>query len=123
MYTYQARIIKVIDGDTFDAEIDLGFKIWKRDRFRLFGYSAPEIHGDEKPYGLIAKKELEKLLGVRELHKIVTSKPDKYGRWLVDAYDDIGESLSKVLIDLKYGVFWDGQSPRPAFDFTNYPKE
>ena len=42
MYKYQALCVKVIDGDTIEAFIDLGFDLWIRKRIRLFGISAPE---------------------------------------------------------------------------------
>lgn len=121
IYTYNALIKRVIDGDTFEAEVDLGFKIWAKDRFRLFGYSAPETHGDEKPYGIIAKTKLESLLVVGRIYVIKTTKPDKYGRWLAEILYPIDETLNAHLIKQGYGLFWNGQSTRPVFDFRIYP--
>lgn len=51
MYKYNAYIKRVVDGDTFDAEVDLGFHTWSKQRFRINGYSAPEIRGVEKDMG------------------------------------------------------------------------
>jgi len=42
MYRYQAKLIRVVDGDTVDAEIDLGFNIYIRERIRLMGIDTPE---------------------------------------------------------------------------------
>jgi len=60
MYEYKCKIIKVIDGDTTDVDIDLGFGVWlKKQRIRFFGIDTPESRTrdlEEKKYGLAAKK-------------------------------------------------------------------
>ena len=59
MYEYKAKIIKVVDGDTVDVEIRLGFKISLQERLRLFGIDTPEIRTrdkEEKKMGFEAKK-------------------------------------------------------------------
>lgn len=118
MYTYNMKIIRVLDGDTFEAEVDLGFKIWAKDKFRIFGYSAPEIHGEEKRFGLIAKAKLEEYFKIGEIYIVNTIKPDKYGRWLASFPD---RTFVLNLIKQGYGMPWDGQSPRPIFNFSTYP--
>lgn len=55
IFRYIGTITKVVDGDTVDAVIDLGFTISVRERFRLLGINAPEIHGPETPEGLKSK--------------------------------------------------------------------
>ena len=60
MYEYRVEVIKVVDGDTVDVNIDLGFGVWlKKQRIRLFGIDAPESRTrdlDEKRYRLMAKE-------------------------------------------------------------------
>ncbi len=59
MYEYRARIVRVIDGDTVEAEVDLGFHISSRMMLRLFGINTPEIKGSTKPAGLSARDYLQ----------------------------------------------------------------
>ena len=62
MYEYRINVVKIIDGDTVDVDIDLGFGVWlKKQRIRLHGIDTPESRTrdlDEKRYGLMAKKFL-----------------------------------------------------------------
>ena len=66
MYEYRCTIIKVVDGDTVDVDIDLGFGVWMRnERVRLHGIDTPESRTrdlEEKKYGLLAKSFLIKML-------------------------------------------------------------
>ena len=66
MYEYRATILKVVDGDTVDVDIDLGFGIWQRnERVRIMGIDTPESRTSddtEKVFGLAAKKRLTELL-------------------------------------------------------------
>ncbi len=48
MYNYNAKITNVVDGDTFDFEIDLGFGITYKNRLRLYGVDTPEVRGSER---------------------------------------------------------------------------
>ena len=67
MYEYRVNIVKVIDGDTVDVDIDLGFGIWMKDeRVRMMGIDTPESRTRdkvEKKFGLAAKARLKSLLG------------------------------------------------------------
>lgn len=92
MYTYQAKLIDVIDGDTIDLMIDLGFGVHVKERCRLYGIDAPEMPTEA---GRNAKSRLESLIGAvtGELHVQtikMTRKPkektDKYGRYLAILY-------------------------------------
>lgn len=68
MYEYRATLRKVVDGDTVDVDIDLGFGIWMRDeRVRVMGIDTPESRTrdkEEKKFGLAAKKRITELLKV-----------------------------------------------------------
>ena len=66
MFEYKCKLIKVIDGDTIDIDIDLGFGVWLRNqRIRMFGIDTPESRTrdlEEKKYGLAAKAFLTGML-------------------------------------------------------------
>jgi micrococcal nuclease len=68
MYEYRARLVNVVDGDTVDVDIDLGFGIWMKDeRVRIMGIDTPESRTrdlEEKKFGLAAKKRITELLEV-----------------------------------------------------------
>lgn len=84
MYEYKAKVIKIVDGDTIDFDIDLGFHMTARIRTRLLGINTPEIRGKEREEGLRSKafvvETLDKAVDVR----VKTHKTGKYGRWLAD---------------------------------------
>lgn len=88
MYEYKATITNVVDGDTFDLSVDLGFHIFINIRARLLGADTPEKFGEEKRYGLIMKRYAEELLLFEDV--IIKSEKDysdvntdSFGRWLV----------------------------------------
>ena len=69
MFEYKAKTIRVVDGDTIDAYIDLGFKVVLKERIRLMGIDTPESRTRnlaEKSWGLAAKKRLEALLSGKD---------------------------------------------------------
>lgn len=97
-YFYMMQILRVIDGDTYDVRVDLGFRITTWQRVRLMGVNTPEIKGAEKPEGLKVKAYVETLL----LGKTVlaeTFKQGKYGRYLVDITLEDGQQLSSHLVE------------------------
>ena len=86
MFEYKAHIIKVYDGDTVTADIDLGFcVILKAQKLRLIGIDAPEIRGSERPEGILARDRLRELVLDKDvILKTYRDKRGKYGRWLAD---------------------------------------
>ena len=86
MYKYNAKLVRVVDGDTVDALIDLGFDTWTKKRIRLYGINAPESRTrdlQEKELGLAAKERLEELLRAHNDQFILESHGiGKYGRCL-----------------------------------------
>ncbi len=88
MYEYRARVLRVIDGDTVEAEIDLGFRVSLEVMLRLVGINAPEMRGSDRPHGLAAKQHLSELLlqlTPADGRIIVQTQKDlteKYGRYL-----------------------------------------
>ena len=81
-YTYDCFLVRVVDGDTVYLDVDLGFHIRATLDFRLAGLNCPEIDGPTRPAGLAAKTETERLCTLGRL-RAVTTKADKYRRWLV----------------------------------------
>ena len=87
MYEYKAKLDRVVDGDTVDLFIDLGFGIWTKQRIRMFGINTPESRTrdlEEKKRGLAAKKRVRELLKMGSLC-LRTQKENskgKYGRIL-----------------------------------------
>ena len=97
MYQYKVREIKkIVDGDTVDVVIDLGFSILICHRVRLKGVNAPEtrtLDHAEKAKGLASKDWLSKELTNDKKWIIETTKEDKYGRYLGTFFEE-GESIS-----------------------------
>jgi len=94
LYTYKAKVLKCVDGDTVDVLIDLGFNTFLKQRIRLAGINTPESRTkreEEKILGLTAKYLLEQYLG--EDVVIKTRKKGKYGRYLGIVYPS-GKTLS-----------------------------
>lgn len=111
MYTYNAKVTRIIDGDTLELDIDLGFNVHVNERIRLYGVNTPEIFGAkakdiiEKTEGLAAKVFVEKW--VQDNPELILSSFDsrkigqeKYGRWLGVLKSKItDESLNDALIE------------------------
>ena len=115
MFTYAAKLIDVIDGDTVDLLIDLGFGVHVKERCRLYGIDAPEMPTDA---GKAAKIYLETLIGAatgelfvatRKITRKPKEKTDKYGRYLAVLYDggnadmDLDGDQNEVIIHQMFG--------------------
>jgi micrococcal nuclease len=81
VYTYPAMLVRVIDGDTCEVLIDLGFHVSLRAVLRLAGIDAPEL---PTPEGKRAAQRLRELLGKHELRISTHKSPEKYGRFLAE---------------------------------------
>lgn len=101
MYKYDAKLIRVIDGDTVDASIDLGFDVWVKKRIRLYGIDTPETRTrdlEEKRAGIVAKERLAELLWASEGAFILLSHGvGKYGRCLGTIYID-NQDINMLLL-------------------------
>ena len=123
MYTYRVRKVhKIIDGDTIDVDIDLGFNVSFYQRVRLAGIDTPEsrtTNKAEKELGLEVKKKLGELLANAENIVIRTEKPDsteKYGRVLGWLYiDGMEDSINHALI--AGGYAWEYMGDTKIKDF------
>ena len=119
MYEYQCKIVRVVDGDTVDVDIDLGFGVWMRgQRIRLYGIDTPESRTRdkaEKVCGLFAKQFLKQQLGKTSTLRTKKDGKGKYGRILgefivYDARGDAYRSVSDIMIERFIGVAYFGQS-------------
>jgi micrococcal nuclease len=119
MHEYKVRIVKVVDGDTVDVDIDLGFGIWlHNERVRIMGIDTPESRTSdkvEKVFGLAAKERLNSLLGDEAILDTQVSKKGedmkgKFGRILGNFRNINGEHCAKVLIAEGHAVAYDGGS-------------
>lgn len=94
MYEYKAQLHNVVDGDTVDLKVDLGFKTFIIERFRLLGFDAPEM---KTPQGQPAKNHLQSLLEKHTLSLVIKSeKRDGFRRWLGTLYVNDGTVLHNV---------------------------
>ncbi len=119
MYEYRCKVVKIIDGDTVDVDIDLGFGVWlKKERIRMFGIDTPESRTrdlDEKKYGLMAKEFITKLLDDEGGIVLKTRKDaeGKYGRILGELWrttDFADKSINDYMIEKHHAVAYHGQS-------------
>ncbi len=114
MYEYCCQVTRVVDGDTVDANIDLGFDISYFSRIRLFGIDTPESrtrNKDEKLRGLLAKEYIVNALtnGKQIVVKTALEKKGKYGRVLGSLVVD-GLDLNQDMITKHLAVAYHGQS-------------
>ena len=120
MYEYRAELIKLVDGDTVDVDIDLGFGVWLRnERVRIMGIDTPESRTSdkvEKLFGLAAKNRVKKMLEKNVVLKTFAAKDGedmkgKFGRILGDFYiESEGKLLTEVMIEEGHAVPYHGQS-------------
>ena len=115
MYEYKATIIKVVDGDTVDVDIDLGFDTWLHNqRIRLYGIDTPECrtrNKKEKAHGLLAKAYAQKTLKLGGVYALRTKEKGKFGRYLGEIR--VGRTtINKLLIQEKLAVEYTGQNKK-----------
>lgn len=118
-YEYKCKINRVVDGDTVDVDIDLGFGIVLTDeRVRIMGIDTPESRTSdkvEKVFGLASKERLKQLLGKEAILKTEINKDGedmkgKFGRVLGDFLTPDGERVTKILVNEGHAVRYHGQN-------------
>ena len=113
MFEYNATVVKVVDGDTIDAMVDLGFGTWKKVRIRMYGINAPESRTrdlEEKKKGLAAKARLIELLEeVNNEFILVSHGVGKFGRCLGEIFlDKNSDSVNNLLLSEGHGTEYYG---------------
>jgi len=115
MYEYKATIIKVVDGDTVDVDIDLGFDTWLHNqRIRLYGVDTPECRQRDKArkaHGLLAKAYVQKALIVGRTYALTTKEKGKFGRFLGEFKTGKG-FITKLLVKERLAVPYTGQNKK-----------
>lgn len=108
-FIYNATVLRVIDGDTIELDIDLGRNIKLRDKVRLANINSPELP-------TVAGKAAKEAVIAYLFHDnptseiaIETFKPDKYGRWLVIAWKvhplvQASQSLNDMMVEKGFAV-------------------
>ncbi len=116
MWTYRCKLRRVVDGDTVDVDIDLGFGIWQmNERARIMGIDTPESRTRdkiEKKFGLAAKAKLKSILGKDTVLKTTINKKGldmkgKFGRVLGDFLQD-DKSVAKTMCETGHAVAYFG---------------
>ena len=115
MYEYSCKVERVVDGDTIDVTLDLGFDILHKCRVRLYGIDTPESRTrdlDEKARGKMAGAFLKEAIEEGEQVVIQTKLKDskgKYGRVLGDVVVD-GKNINQTMVQCHLAVAYHGQS-------------
>jgi micrococcal nuclease len=114
MYEYNCKIVRVVDGDTIDVDVDLGWSIWRcGERIRLYGIDTPECRtrdAEEKAAGILAKEFVEEALHVGETYTLTTKEKGKFGRYLGTIYLTDDTSINAALVKERLSVPYFGQS-------------
>ena len=117
MYEYKVNILKVVDGDTVDVDIDLGFGCWLRnERVRIVGIDCPESRTSdriEKVFGEAAKQRLTSLLSseatlISQISKMGENMKGKFGRILGDFRTINDQVVSITLMEEGHAVAYNG---------------
>ena len=117
MYEYKVNILKVVDGDTVDVDIDLGFGCWLRnERVRIVGIDCPESRTSdriEKVFGEAAKQRLTSLLSseatlISQISKMGENMKGKFGRILGDFKTINDQIVSTTLMEEGHAVAYNG---------------
>ena len=112
-YVFQATVLKIIDGDTIDVDVDLGWNIsFTNQRIRLYAVDCPESRTrdlEEKKYGLAAKAFVQEFLPIGSQVLLRTHEKGKYGSYLGD-FKRYDKWLCAELIRHHHAVEYFGQS-------------
>tara|TARA_R110002012_G_scaffold298736_2_gene497364 strand:- start:1827 stop:2243 length:417 start_codon:yes stop_codon:yes gene_type:complete len=117
MYQYRATITRVVDGDTVDCDIDLGFSVvLTKQRIRLYGIDTPESRTrdkEEKKYGLLSKKFLEDAIYKAGDSLTIQTHRDgrgKFGRILGQLIDSDGNCINDIMCEVGHAAPYFGNS-------------
>lgn len=120
MYQYKAKVLRWVDGDKVDLEVDLGFRVRIEQRARLAGLNTCELRSKEvveREKAVRATMLVNRLAFPASFVTINSKKPtadDKYGRWLVEIVIGDGTNLNQELLRQNLAKPWDGQGSAPV---------
>lgn len=107
MYEYRAKVIRVVDGDTVEVDVDLGFQIHTKMMLRLYGINAPELKGPSRVAGQAAKNYLQDMIksygGVLKV-KTLQDEQEKYGRYLAYLVFHDGAIANELMVQTGHAV-------------------
>jgi micrococcal nuclease len=118
MYTYEAKVLRILDGDTIILDIDLGFNTWLNNQsIRLQGIDTPDIRTKnnlEKEAGFLAKQWVENHISVGDIITVntVVDKKEKFGRTLGIIFSKDGTNINEGLLDNNLAVKYIGQTKK-----------
>jgi endonuclease YncB( thermonuclease family) len=120
-YFYSAHCDRVIDGDTIEVTIDLGFDVLKRETVRFAGLDSPETRTSnklEKTAGLKVEAFVKNMLEGKDLFLNTIAWDDKYGRYLAVVYldEEMTQNVNQQLLDAGYVLPYDGKKKSPWLD-------
>jgi len=114
MYEYEIKVLRVVDGDTVDAQVDLGFRVHHNIRIRLYGINTPEVRtrdAEEKVRGKAASARLQELLDGADRIILKSHGVGKFGRCLGELTlisfqdeEDTRENLVETMLAEGHGV-------------------
>jgi micrococcal nuclease len=120
MYEYNCKIVRVVDGDTVDVDVDLGWSTFRcGERIRLYGVDTPECRSrdaEEKAAGLLAKEFVEGALHVGGTYTLITREKGKFGRYLGVIMLSDKTSINAALVSEHLAVPYYGQSKQAIED-------
>ena len=115
MHEYKCKILRIVDGDTVDVDIDLGFGVWlHKERIRMMGIDTPESRTsdkEEKVYGMLSKNFVKDTLPIGSIQILRThkDKTGKFGRILGDFLIE-DKSLGDIMVDKSLAVRYNGEN-------------
>lgn len=113
LHTYRCDVLRVLDGDTIDVNVDLGFGVFTRQRLRIFGVNSPEKNTDAGKDALLFVSDLlyqssdVVIRTMKQSSKSDAEKREKFGRYLVNLVVD-GEPLTDLIIKAGHGKAYFG---------------
>ena len=114
MYEYKCKIVRVVDGDTVDVDVDLGWSTFRcGERIRLYGVDTPECRtrdAKEKQAGLAAKDYVTRRLQLGRTYTLTTKEKGKFGRYLGVILLEDGTSINEALVEENLAVAYHGQN-------------
>lgn len=118
-YEYNITIVKLLDADTADVELSLGFDLVLAQRVRVFGINAREVRSTnqkEKAQGLRDLEAAKIMLpvGLKTVARTHKNGQDKFGRWLAELVTIDGKDFATEMIAAGHAKPWDGQGAKPT---------